>query len=391
VSFSAPVAKSPEPGADCPHARARRPRSPRPTLAPVIVPESARLGRHEPIWAEASVCTSVRNTRKLEGMPLVSVVLIFLNEERFIEEAVLSVCNQTLTDWELILVDDGSTDRSTRIARDLAAYDDRIRYVDHQQHENRGMAASRNLGVAHSSAPYLAFLDADDVWEASKLAEQVDLLERMPDVAMVNGAIRFWHSWDPTSTKADRYVLTGGFSDRRLDPPEAALMNYPLGAVDPAGVDLLVRRSVFEAVGGFEDRFRGMGEDQSFLIKVFQRYPVYISSCAWLLYRQHDASSSAQATRVSWVRMRGVFLEWLEGDVELLGDPRVSAAVRRARRRLPYKKLLAPGLEMLDWLRVRIPDGYLDRVLVRIPGNYEEPVKRALTRARNKWRRLWLL
>src|SRR4051812_25203026 len=52
--------------------------------------------------------------------PLVSVVLIFLDEERFLEEAVQSVCNQTMTDWELILVDDGSTDRSTRIARELA-------------------------------------------------------------------------------------------------------------------------------------------------------------------------------------------------------------------------------------------------------------------------------
>jgi glycosyltransferase involved in cell wall biosynthesis len=324
-------------------------------------------------------------------MPLVSVVLIFFDEERFIEEAVQSVYDQTLADWELILVDDGSTDRSTQIARELAAHDERIRYVDHPRHENRGMAASRNLGVANSSAPYLAFLDADDVWVPSKLAEQVDLLERMPDVAMVNGALRFWHSWDPTSTKADRCVLTGGVGERRLDPPEAALTNYPLASVDPAGVDLLVRRPVFEAVGGFEERFRGMFEDQSFLIKVFQRYPVYISSCVWLLYRQHDASSSALGTRVSWVRMRGVFLDWLESDVELVGDPRMSAAVRHARSRLPYKKMVAPGLDLFDCLRVRIPDGNLDWLLVRIPDDYKRPIKRALDRARHQWQRWWML
>src|SRR5215213_2472495 len=105
--------------------------------------------------------------------------MIFLNEERFLEEAVQSVFDQQLGDWELILVDDGSTDRSTLMARDLAARDDRVRYFDHPGHENRGMSASRNLGVARATAPYIAFLDADDVWTSDKLADQVDVLESM--------------------------------------------------------------------------------------------------------------------------------------------------------------------------------------------------------------------
>jgi glycosyltransferase involved in cell wall biosynthesis len=297
-------------------------------------------------------------------MPLVSVVLIFLNEERFLEEAVLSVCNQTLTDWELILVDDGSTDRSTQIAREFAAHDERIRYVDHERHENRGMAASRNCGVAHSSAPYLAFLDGDDVWVPGKLAEQVDLLERMPDVAMVNGAMRLWYSWDPTSSKADTVVMTGDVGNHRFDPPEAALKIYPLVPVNGAGVDLMVRRSVFEAVGGFEERFRGMLEDQSFIVRVFLRYPVYISSSAWILYRQHDASTSAQSTRVSYLRLRGKFFDWLECEVKGLDDARVNAAYRRARRQLRFKILLIPVFEVSE----------------RIPRKYKDPVKQALRR-----------
>jgi glycosyltransferase involved in cell wall biosynthesis len=323
-------------------------------------------------------------------VPLVTVVLIFLNEERFIEEAVRSVREQTLTDWELILVDDGSTDRSTQIARALTACDDRISYVHHERHENRGMAASRNLGVAHSSAPYLAFIDADDVWVPCKLAEQVELLESMPDVAMVNGALRHWQSWDPTAAKVDRHVLTGEMGDRRLDPPEAALRIYPLAPTAGAGVDLLVKRSVFDAVGGFEERFRGIFEDQSFLIKVFLRYPIYISSSAWLLYRQHVESSSAQTTRVFYLHMRGVFLDWLEDEAERLGDERVTEAVRRARRELRFRKLLAPSLQILDRLRDRIPDGFLDRVFVRLPDSCSEPIERTLRRARDIWRRWWL-
>ena len=305
-------------------------------------------------------------------MPVVSVVLNFLNEERFLEEAVHSVCAQTLTDWELILVDDGSTDRSTQIARELATREARIRYLEHPRHENRGMAASRNLGAANTTAPYLAFIDGDDVWVPTKLAEQVDLLERMPDVAMVNGALRCWHSWDPASTEPDETVLTGGVADRRIDPPEAALTIYPLVNVDGAGVDFLVRRSVFDAVGGFEERFRTLYEDQSFLIRVFLRYPIYMSSRVWILYRQHDDSCCAQISQPAYLRVRGVFLDWLKDDVERLGDRRVSAALRRARRQNRLDKLHAFRSAMIHRLRARIPAKYKDplKSSVRLARSY---------------------
>jgi glycosyltransferase involved in cell wall biosynthesis len=321
--------------------------------------------------------------RQTRAVPLVSVVLIFLNEQRFLEEAVRSVCDQTLADWELILVDDGSTDRSTQIARELAAHDDRIRYVDHPGHQNRGMAASRNFGAAHSTALYLGFLDGDDVWVPTKLAEQVDLLEAMPDVVMVNGAMLCWYSWDPASTVLDRVYLSGGVADRRLDPPEAALTMHPLARTDSAGVDLLVRRSVFDAVGGFEERFRGMFEDQSLLIKVFLRYPIYISSQVWIHYRQHDASECAHTTETAYLRVRGVFLDWLRDDVERLGDRRVSAALRRARRQLRYKKPLAPMvdliLRLLEALRRRTPDKLKDQVKRILPHERYERFVGAVT------------
>lgn len=292
-------------------------------------------------------------------MPLVSVVLIFLNEDRFIEEAVQSLRDQKLADWELILVDDGSTDRSTPIARQLAAGDERIHYVDHPGHQNRGMSASRNLGVVHATAPYVAFLDADDVWEPEKLAEQVEVLETMPDVAMVVGAIRHWYSWDPAATEEDFILFPGGMADRRVDPPEAALKLFPLGKEPGAAVDLLVRRSVFEAVGGFEDRFRNLYEDQAFNIKVFLRYRIYISSRAWLRYRRHDASCLRRTTRTEFLRVRGDFLDWFREDAGRLGDIRVNAAVRRARRELPYQRVY-----------VRLADS--------LPPEFRQRVKRAL-------------
>jgi glycosyltransferase involved in cell wall biosynthesis len=305
-------------------------------------------------------------------MPLVSVVLIFLNEQRFLEEAVQSLRDQTLADWELILVDDGSTDRSTQIARDLAAADERIHYVDHPGHVNRGMSASRNLGAAHASAPYLSFLDADDVWMPGKLAEQLELLESMQDVALVCGARLYWYSWDPASTNADDISRPGGMADQRLDPPDVALAIDPLGRGDATGVEALVRRTVFEAVGGFEDRFHGLYEDQVFLTKVYLRYPVYISSRVWVRYRQHDASCMAKTHRTRMEYWRGEFLDWWQQDPGRLVDVRVSAAVRRARRELPYRKLKASVYEPYD------------RLVARLPNEFKGPVKRALRRARQK-------
>jgi glycosyltransferase involved in cell wall biosynthesis len=288
-------------------------------------------------------------------VPLVSVVMIFLDAERFIEDAVRSVHDQTLADWELVLVDDGSADQSTMIARELAAQDCRIRYVDHPGHQNRGMSASRNLGAAHSTAPYIGFLDADDVWVPSKLAEQVSLLDSVPDVALVCGAQRFWYSWDHAATYADRTVLTGGIADRRLDPPEAVLALRPLGRGVSAAVDLLVRRTAFDAVGGFEDRFRGIFEDQAFLTKIYLRYPIYISSHAWLRYRQHSSSCLQLSTRREYWRLKGVFLDWLQEDAGRLADTRVRAAVRRARRELPYRRLTAPVHHAAHRLNGRLP------------------------------------
>src|SRR5262245_61406233 len=102
--------------------------------------------------------------------PRVSIVTPFLNAQRFIAEAIERVLAQTYDEWELWLVDDGSTDTSSDIARDYARrHADRIRYVDHPGHEHRGISASRLLGLRHSRGEYLAQLDADDVYLPDKL------------------------------------------------------------------------------------------------------------------------------------------------------------------------------------------------------------------------------
>ena len=276
--------------------------------------------------------------------PAVSVVVIFLDEEAFLEEAVESVLAQTYRDWELLLVDDGSTDRSPEIARRYAArHPDRVRYLDHPDHENRGMSATRNLGVAHARGRYVALLDADDVWRPEKLDEQMAVFRAHPRLGMVCGASEYWWSWaDPDAD--DVVIPVGGPQDVVVEPPGLSLALYPLGGgAAPCPSGLVLRRDLVEAVGGFAEHFRGpyqLYEDQAFLAKVYLRAPVYVASGCWDRYRQHPDSCVARVTGAGqYDEVRRFFLEYLEAYLEgQAPGPEVRRALERAFD--PYRRPL---------------------------------------------------
>jgi glycosyltransferase involved in cell wall biosynthesis len=124
--------------------------------------------------------------------PMVTVAISFFNEERFLASAIEAVRRQTLTDWELLLVDDGSSDGSPAIADAAAAADpSRVQVLRHPEGGNVGLPASRNLAVAAAHAPYLCFLDADDHWTADKLARQQEMMAHPSKPVMVCSAS--WH------------------------------------------------------------------------------------------------------------------------------------------------------------------------------------------------------
>src|SRR5262245_22998194 len=127
------------------------------------------------------------------NQPVVSCIIIFYNAERFIQEAIDSVFAQTYSDWELLLVDDGSVDSSSEIARRIAEiHPERVRVVEHQRHGNCGMSASRNLGIRSSHGKYVAFVDSDDVLTERQLEQQVAILDAHPAAAGVFGKTRYW-------------------------------------------------------------------------------------------------------------------------------------------------------------------------------------------------------
>lgn len=174
--------------------------------------------------------------------PKVSVIIPVYNGEKFIEEAIKSVFNQDYNNIECIVVDDGSTDESASIAKKF----ERIIYL---RHENTGVAAARNLGVRRASGEYLAFLDADDVWDIKKLAIQISYMEENQDIGY--------------SFTKHSLLLAEGMQELpvwvRTHQYEREMTAYIPSA-------LVVRRSVFEAVGNFDENYQ-VAEDSDWFMR----------------------------------------------------------------------------------------------------------------------------
>jgi glycosyltransferase involved in cell wall biosynthesis len=264
--------------------------------------------------------------------PVVSVVIIFLDPGPYLEEAVDSVRRQTFRDWELLLVDDGSHDGSSEVARLAAeAEPHRIRYLTHPEHANRGMSASRNLGCARARGSYITFLDADDVLRPDALETLLSALRTAPRAAMAYGPVEYWYSWaGDRGARGDFVQRLGVPAPAVIDPPALLLRFLRRQAAAPSG--MLVRAEVIREVRGFEDAFRGMYEDQAFCAKVCLRRPVVTTARCVYRYRQHPGSSSARADRSGEPDFgRTAFLQWLGGYLGREGneDLKVRDALRR--------------------------------------------------------------
>lgn len=297
--------------------------------------------------------------------PRVSCVIIFLNAEKYLEESIRSVIDQSAPDWELLLVNDGSTDGSGRIAHDHAArMPGRIRYLEHDQGLNRGKNASRNLGIQHSTGEFIAFLDADDVWLPNKLGEQVALLERHPEAAMVYGRTEIWSSWadTPGQCSEDSFYDLGVEPDTLIQPPRLFIQLLEGWAQTPTTCSAMVRSSVLGEVGGFDVDYHEIFEDQAFFAKIELEYPVFVSGSVWARYRQHRESSYRQHAEASvsdrsqhyTVLLR--FLDWLQDylDEREIDEPEIRQFLARRRRSCQQKLQLLKrplmGRLTLSWL-----------------------------------------
>jgi glycosyltransferase involved in cell wall biosynthesis len=269
--------------------------------------------------------------------PLVSVIMSFLNAQRFMREGIESVFKQTFGDWELLLVDDGSSDASSEIGLQYAKdYPEIVRYFQHEDHVNLGLAASRNVGIANASGEYIAVLDADDVWLPCKLEQQVEVLMKYPEAGMVFGCSEYWRSWTGNAEDAGRDTFVqAAFPMTKMHVPPTLLRVTLAGAETPPPSDILFRRQAAVGVGGFEEAFTGFYatyEDQAFLAKMYLNVPIFISNQCWDKYRLHSGSLCAVHEREGWEPIARLFyLKWL--DSYLATQRVIDVPIRRSVRK----------------------------------------------------------
>lgn len=245
--------------------------------------------------------------------PKISIITCFLNTEQFIRETIESVLHQNYNNWELLLIDDGSIDNSTNIAKTFAAeYPEKIIYLEHENHVNKGSSISRNLGIKNANGTLIAFLDADDIWLPDMLSTLLTIMRQHP-AAMICEASEYWYDWDDSGRK-NEIVTIGAGQDRLYMPPQLALTLYPLGqGAAPCICGMLVQKEILTRHGAFDESFRGMYDDQSLLIKFYLHESIYISSSCKNKYRQRSGSLvHTSHEKGTYRRERKYFLYWLK-------------------------------------------------------------------------------
>ncbi len=189
--------------------------------------------------------------------PRISVVLAIYNGERHLDDAVRSVLGQTFTDFELIIVDDGSTDSTARLLAGWTTADPRVRVV---RQENRGLTASLNIGVGMASGTYIARQDADDVSMPDRFARQASHLDADAAVAAVGSS----------AAVIDRTGATVGGLTAAVGA-QAVRTGLLTLRTTPVHGSMMMRREALLAVGGYRDAFRA-GQDYDLWLRLSERF-----------------------------------------------------------------------------------------------------------------------
>ncbi len=219
----------------------------------------------------------------------VSVVIPTYNYGQFIGEAIESVLVQTLPASEIIVVDDGSTDETEEV---VSLFGDKVRYL---RQENRGVSSARNNGTANSSGQFVAFLDADDIWESTKLKKQFAKFREDSEIGLVSCGMR---EFDSQTGETIAIHLEGSEGWVAGD----IVLGRPV--IGPGG-SIVVKREVMDDVGGFDTRLKN-GEDWEFCLRVAKKYKVGFVAEPLFQYRNHDANATKNIDEME----RSTLLAW---------------------------------------------------------------------------------
>lgn len=245
--------------------------------------------------------------------PKVSVIIHFLNAEKYLTQAIESVFRQTFSEWELVLVDGGSTDGSVSIAKEYQKRNpDRVRALEHRGDRTLGIFSSRIWGAKEAHAPLLALLDSDDEWHPQFLERHLALYQSIfgTSKAMVYCPMVYW--WEDPALAAKSFVQPIPVPGLH-NPPDLLFdfikENYQRSAGNSSVV--IAREIILEAehlIGTADEKAL---EDQYLWSWMILKYPIFVSAEPLVRYRQWQGSTCAATKRLQIARKRAKHLAWL--------------------------------------------------------------------------------
>ncbi len=255
-------------------------------------------------------------------MPLISIIVPIYNTEAYLAETIASVLAQTYSKWELLLIDDGSTDESARICKTYSEQDQRISY---HFKNNGGQASARNLGIKISKGDWIAFLDADDLWLPEKLSHQIeDIREKQPDFLYGLGFYYY--------PEKDNQLVSYDWIVGERSAANFFQILYTSCAVNTNTV--MIKKSLLQEVGLFNEApvMRGT-EDWDLWLRIAKKVQrIYGSPNRDVYYRIHGNGIHHQHVRM----LRGKLAIYEQYD----RDPSIGRLKRLRQYRYVYRELM---------------------------------------------------
>ena len=239
--------------------------------------------------------------------PKVSVIIPTYNRADLLPRAIDSALNQTYKDFELIIVDDGSTDNTKKIVEEYQKKDERIKYL--WEENSSGPARPYNLALKQCQGEYIAFLDSDDVWLPEKLEKQIAIFEEYD--GKINLGLVICEAYVVDLDRNDIGRLTFPYNENLLGPEKFGLFFEKFGIISLSCV--VIKKEVFKNIGYFDEKFK-VSADVDIYSRILKNSPIYFLKEPLVKYTQSDRSLSNEQFWIKQMPEYKYFLEKYEDD-----------------------------------------------------------------------------
>lgn len=240
-------------------------------------------------------------------MPFFSVIIPLYNKEKYIEKALKSILNQTFTDYEVLIINDCSTDKSAEIASTFLS--EKVQLIHHEK--NSGLAASRNTGIKKARANYVTFLDADDVWKPHFLEKIFQLIETFSEARIF--ATNYEEIWDQTVKKP--HNGSENLPEHFTGYVDFFKINLKQGIYNHGSV--CVHKEVYEKVGFYNENIQ-LSQDLDFNIRANYQYKLaYDNSVQMSYFMQTDNQLTRSSIVNKTIPNYDLYEDWTKNNADL--------------------------------------------------------------------------